>query len=149
MRFSFLTVMVALAASGMSVSASKTRTCLSEGEICDLPTDRRDQTSDCVLGSDCYDSIKRAGRFARRDTLTGLYKRSVGEELSQSSNSPGVGHKRSIGEELAQRSNSPGVGNKRSVGDGLSQSSNSPGVGHKRSVGEELSQSSNSPGVGH
>ncbi|KAG2151524.1 hypothetical protein DEU56DRAFT_752413 [Suillus clintonianus] len=86
-------------------------------------------------------AAKRAGRFARRDTLMGIYKRSEGEGLGEDSvskNSPGVGN-RDVGDKVLDplidpSGSSGGVGN-RDVGDKvldplIDPSGSSGGVGN-------------------
>ncbi|KIK35246.1 hypothetical protein CY34DRAFT_17142 [Suillus luteus UH-Slu-Lm8-n1] len=105
----------------MFVSASEIPT--SPGESRTLSYDALPESRDQNTGFDSvdeygHDTIKRAGRFARRGALmgvSGLSKRSeIGEigERSKSKNSDGVGHRRSErgnGEELPSGS-SDGVG---------------------------------------
>ncbi|KAG1726108.1 hypothetical protein EDB19DRAFT_2028468 [Suillus lakei] len=121
MRSSFLTVILALAAFIMSVSA-ETPKCI-ESESYDTLAKRCDQNEFVSDRSYFYEAYKRAGRFTRKDILMDLYKGSEGKKLgedSHSHNSDGVGHKR--GE----------------VGDRL-PSGSSDGLGHKRGrVGNEL-----------
>ncbi|KAG2110157.1 hypothetical protein BD769DRAFT_1495712, partial [Suillus cothurnatus] len=120
MRFSFLAVIVALAASIMSISASDSPIFPEDGVTLSYDTLAKycDQNIGSISGREhCYDTIKRAGRFARRDALIGLYKLSEGEELeedSRSHRSDGVGHRRrpergEVGKRLPPRS-SDGVG---------------------------------------
>ncbi|KAG2034832.1 hypothetical protein BDR03DRAFT_964233 [Suillus americanus] len=89
MRFSFLAVIVALAASIMFVRALETPYCPEDGGSLS-----RDTLAECLFYYQreyCLDAIKRAGRFAPRGAVIGLYQPSEGGSRS----SDGVGNKRS------------------------------------------------------
>ncbi|KAG2123528.1 hypothetical protein BD769DRAFT_1470490 [Suillus cothurnatus] len=120
MRFSFLAVIVALAASIMSIKASDSPIFPEDGVTLSYDTLAKycDQNIGSISDREyCYDTIKRAGRFARRDALIGLYKLSEGEELEEdlrSHSSDGVGHRRQpesgeVGEKLPPRSSDGGT----------------------------------------